>query len=790
MGSFKKKSFSCFCGKGIEFLSLLIILFSFSFSSAITISVVRNSGHYVKFKVSASWYTTYGRCFFKINFGDGTGWQNLGECLAVSPCNLYAEHIYRSSGDYTVWVKSLKCVPSPIPPDPAFIKIKVGLPEIKLSVIPNSLKIFSIYNVSRTVTYKFKSSIDFIKLTSYKGEFWSSSSFLGAVKSGLDVSILNGYGEVKEKIAVPFNIIKKAILKGIRTIRYKRVFFNKRISVEAVVNIHLPSPNLCIKHIRLYFNNNSSTTQVCEGSNGLKAYAKLDYKGSGLLEAYWKLDGKIIASIKRRLNGSNTLVLSVPENSSLPTCEAGVHILNFVVKRPLIKNNNYQLSYFVVPAKRFSISLVYPKRNSTLSVEDIKFVWKAPLKNLRYLIKFFNRNRHLIFSDYTREPFYVLNTSLFYKVFFPNNEYLWKVIGFDKKKCVVAESRVGEFKLAIPKNIVPGDILVVFSSKRFNKSKLKALSLKYNIKERFKFFLSSLNWNVVVFHTNRNIWEIIPLLKSEEDVILVQPHFIYSTFLDPLTSHQEIFSKIDLASIHKRYSGNGIRVAVVDTGIDIHHVELKGRIKKARNFIFGERYRPETHGTAVAGIIAASQNGKGITGIAPKADLLTFRACREIRKSSPGACFTYSLLLALDASFSSKAKIVNLSLGSTDYDPLLSYMISHLAKKGIFILAPLWRGNNFPAIHPSVIAVGGIDPYGNPYPTMQVAKNADVLAPAVRQLTTVPGNKYAFLSGTSLSTACVSGLLALVLEKNPSITLEKVKRIGKTLKMWENSIKK
>lgn len=81
--------------------------------------------------------------------------------------------------------------------------------------------------------------------------------------------------------------------------------------------------------------------------------------------------------------------------------------------------------------------------------------------------------------------------------------------------------------------------------------------------------------------------------------------------------------------LHRFLTGRGVRVAVADTGVDFRHRDLEERVVIHLNFIPRERYRAEVHGTAVAGIIASSENGFGIVGLAPEAEILALRACRE-----------------------------------------------------------------------------------------------------------------------------------------------------------------
>ena len=149
----------------------------------------------------------------------------------------------------------------------------------------------------------------------------------------------------------------------------------------------------------------------------------------------------------------------------------------------------------------------------------------------------------------------------------------------------------------------------------------------------------------------------------------------------------------------------------------------------------------------------------GIEGVAPDADIIALRACRQVSKDKPeGECYTDSLAKALDKAIDQKAHIVNMSFGNVHYDGLLAKLIDRGAEQGILFVAPAGNFKNeqelrFPASHHAVISVGGFDEKFNPYPNPSITKKTSVCAPAVNVLTTVPNNKHNFMTGTSISSA-------------------------------------
>ena len=99
---------------------------------------------------------------------------------------------------------------------------------------------------------------------------------------------------------------------------------------------------------------------------------------------------------------------------------------------------------------------------------------------------------------------------------------------------------------------------------------------------------------------------------------------------DPLYALQPSAVQWHLSELHKMTTGKRVRIAQVDSGVELDHPDLAGQVALARNFVTGRSEAAEMHGTAVAGIIAARQdNGIGIAGIAPDATFIALRACWE-----------------------------------------------------------------------------------------------------------------------------------------------------------------
>lgn len=226
---------------------------------------------------------------------------------------------------------------------------------------------------------------------------------------------------------------------------------------------------------------------------------------------------------------------------------------------------------------------------------------------------------------------------------------------------------------------------------------------------------------------------------------------------DPLYAVQPAATEWHLSELHERTTGRGVRVAVVDSAIEVSHPDLAGQIEINENFVA----RPlvaERHGTEVAGIIAArADNRLGIAGIAPRSQLLALRACWQ-ETTHATLCNSLSLARALDFAIIHNAQVINLSLSGPP-DRLLGKLIDAALARDIAVVAAVDRtlpDGGFPASHPGVVAVADESP--GPLPS------AAFIAPGHDVPTTGPPSRWYFVSGASFAAAHVSGLLALLLE--------------------------
>lgn len=314
------------------------------------------------------------------------------------------------------------------------------------------------------------------------------------------------------------------------------------------------------------------------------------------------------------------------------------------------------------------------------------------------------------------------------------------------------------------------------------------LAAAFGLRPLFAWEMKSISAYCVVYQLKPRHDEasLIEKIQADSRVELVQPRQGFHLLAvpqseDPYAHLQNGARAIHANAAHRYADGRGVRVAVVDTGIDFTHPDLNGRVLSAINFVDeGEAsFTRDLHGTAIAGIVAANAgNGQGIEGIAPKAELLALKACQESSEPKTAQCDTYSLALALDYAVTHHAQIINLSLAGPQ-DPLLERLIRSALKKGITVVAaddPDGTSLSFPASVTGVIAVVAVDTRSDAHPAARAPLNA-LSAPGFEILTTLPDGRYDFMSGSSMAAAHVTGVAALLLQLNPHLQPARVETL-------------
>ncbi len=318
------------------------------------------------------------------------------------------------------------------------------------------------------------------------------------------------------------------------------------------------------------------------------------------------------------------------------------------------------------------------------------------------------------------------------------------------------------------------DALAPYGPTPSARERLRAVESQYGLREVNAWPIDPLHLHCAVLEvpSGQSAASVLAALAQDPRIRLAQPLQSFETrsadYNDPYVGLQHGFSALEVAAAHAWSTGKGVRVAVIDTGADTAHPDLAASIAAAQNFVDGDtaQFKRDRHGTEIAGVIAAvANNHRGIVGIAPEARLLLFKACWQLAPDADAArCNSFTLARALVAALEAHAQVVNLSLVGPA-DPLLSGLIREGLHRGVLFVGaasgPDMAGRGL-LQGDGVIGVASIEGPGGP--------GAAVRAPGREILTLLPGDRYDFASGDSIATAEVTGIVALLLARNPNLT--------------------
>ncbi len=359
---------------------------------------------------------------------------------------------------------------------------------------------------------------------------------------------------------------------------------------------------------------------------------------------------------------------------------------------------------------------------------------------------------------------------------------------------------------------------------------------------------------VLSFDEKTSVVDLVHEVSAFEEVEYAQPNYIYETCEATPSytiisekeakgeqSQQAMWNTLNVSP--EMPTGNGVVVAVIDSGIDLSHPALEGCFWNDNGVVGYNSYTDteitmnddtiytDDHGTHVAGIIAMQQSDEyTCKGIAPDVQIM------DLQASHPSGGFsTATLVEAIDWALEHNADVINMSLGSPNFDPTLNLTCNKAARKAVIVAAAGNDGTDkcarYPAIFKSVIGVmayGG-SPYAYDYPgiinnneallnanypatglmTMSWSSNFDsqenyydIIAPGVNICSTKARTKdpetgsissafeYTFMSGTSMASPIVAGAVAIYMEANPNATPGQIRDAfrqdsGKNVKKYE-----
>lgn len=351
-----------------------------------------------------------------------------------------------------------------------------------------------------------------------------------------------------------------------------------------------------------------------------------------------------------------------------------------------------------------------------------------------------------------------------------------------------SSNAVATNETATPKQLKQGQIIVTLAydtPERWAEI-TQGLARDYGLTQVGDFPLTSIRVQCVVFQVPEGESEVsvVEKLRADPRVESVQSNLVFDGLRgghnDPYGPLIYGAKAIGADRAHRIATGKGVRIVVIDTGVDKDHVDLRGRVKKTQNFVEGGEltFARDRHGTAVAGVIAArADDGVGIYGVAPDAEVMVAKACwYQNAKSGKAFCSSWTLAKAIDFAINAEARVLNLSLGGP-HDVLMERLINRAVELGITVIAAAAQEGEapgFPASMANVIAVLASDAKGKVQAPSWVAEKAMIAAPGVDILSTAPRDSYDFFSGSSLATAQVSGVVALLIERRPDLTPARV----------------
>lgn len=283
--------------------------------------------------------------------------------------------------------------------------------------------------------------------------------------------------------------------------------------------------------------------------------------------------------------------------------------------------------------------------------------------------------------------------------------------------------------------------------------------------------------------SGRPVPDVIRALEAQK-LGIAQPNYIFTlqqqnTNLAALTTQgppsQYVVGKLRLPEVHRIAIGGNVPVAVIDSEIDARHPDLAGAVVGEFNAI-GKQESPHAHGTGMAGAIAAH---RVLMGVAPGAHILAIHAFSP--EATAAEATSDHILRGIEWAVKKGARIINMSFAGPD-DPLLHVALEKAREKGVILIAAAGNAGPqspplYPGADPNVIAVTATDEHDAIFAQANQGSYVAIAAPGVNVLEPAPSGGYQIVTGTSVAAAHVSGVAALLLERNPNISVEALRKL-------------
>ena len=296
--------------------------------------------------------------------------------------------------------------------------------------------------------------------------------------------------------------------------------------------------------------------------------------------------------------------------------------------------------------------------------------------------------------------------------------------------------------------------------------------------------IAALRRTVYTFHITpgQSVADVIRLVESAGLHVAAQPNYTYSLGQDRGGASadlgdpaQYIVRKLQLSAVHRITQGKDVVVALIDSRVDTKQPDIAGGIADSYDAGCGADTPPDAHGTGMAGAIASHS---GLLGVAPGAKIVAICAF-----GGPGGIEATStkIVRGLDYAIAHGAKIVNMSFAGPR-DPTLAQELQIAREKGILIIAAAGNAGPkspplYPGADPNVMAVTATDEHDRLFNGANQGSYVAVAAPGVNVLVPAPNGDVQFTTGTSVASANVSGVAALLMAEKPTRTPEEIRSI-------------
>lgn len=282
---------------------------------------------------------------------------------------------------------------------------------------------------------------------------------------------------------------------------------------------------------------------------------------------------------------------------------------------------------------------------------------------------------------------------------------------------------------------------------------------------------------------NRAVDTVVAAVANSPGVELSLPNFYHYLQAGSAAGKQALnmqyaLPKLRVPETLNFAGGRGVTVAVIDSGVDLKHPVLRQSNIAFFDAVDGAVKGPDQHGTAIAGIIA----GRGeVSGVAPGVKIFAARAFAPERLGLAPVTTSMTLARATDTAFARGARVFNMSFAGPRDPLLLSIIESAYGKGSVFIAAAGNRGPKappaYPAAYEKVIAITATDEGDALYSDANRGAYVSVAAPGVDILAPVTNDGLDYLSGTSFAAAHITGIVALLMERNPQLAPDQIRDI-------------